>query len=92
MDEKQIIPEHQFGFLEKHATIKQVYIYRLVNKINKDLNTKIYCSDAFLDTSQAFDKVWHKGLQYKLKRCLAHRYYQILNFYLYDRYLVKQGQ
>lgn len=91
IDKREIIPEHQFGFRNKHGTIEQVH--RLVNKINKDLNAKRYCSTAFLDISQAFDKVWHKGLQYKLKTYLPHPHFQLLKSYLSDRhFLVKQGQ
>lgn len=44
------------------------------------------CSAAFLDISQAFDKVWHNGLLYKLKRHLPHNYYNILHSYLDNRY------
>jgi hypothetical protein len=29
-----------------------------------------YCSAAFLDISQAFDKVFHAGLLYKLRQAL----------------------
>jgi hypothetical protein len=64
----------------------------LVNQINKDLNAKRYCSAAFLDISQAFDKVWHSGLQVKLKKLLPHPHYQLLKSYLTDRhFLVRQG-
>jgi hypothetical protein len=45
---------------------------------------------AFLDISQAFDKVWHKGLLYKLRRSLPLNYYLIFNSYLSNRhFLVK---
>jgi hypothetical protein len=40
----------------------------------------------FLDVQQAFDKVWHEGLLYKLKTYLPERFYIILKFYLNDRY------
>lgn len=39
-----------------------------------------------MDASQAFDKVWHTGILYKLKRVIPHNYYLILNSYLSDRY------
>jgi hypothetical protein len=29
------------------------------------------CTSVFLDIQQAFDKVWHKGLLYKLKKSLS---------------------
>ena len=56
----KIIPEHQFGFRNQHTTIEQVN--RVTRKIRNDLEEKRYVSAVFLDVSQAFDKVWHKGL------------------------------
>ena len=44
-----------------------------------------YCNAAFLDTAQAFDKVWHKGLLYKLKRILPRQFYNLLKSYLNNR-------
>lgn len=57
--ETQLIPSHQFDFRAEHGTIEQVH--RLVDTINNALEKKIY-SSAFLDISQAFDRVWHEGL------------------------------
>lgn len=81
---KNLIPAHQFGFRQQHSTVEQVH--RIVDKISKDLEAKRYCAAAFLDVSQAFDKVWHKGLLYKLKLNIPHHYYQILKSYLSNRY------
>ncbi|XP_017768625.1 PREDICTED: RNA-directed DNA polymerase from mobile element jockey-like [Nicrophorus vespilloides] len=41
---------------------------------------------AFLDISQAFDRVWHGGLLYKIKKCFPHEYYVIFKPYLTGRY------
>lgn len=62
---KQLIPSHQFGFREKHSTIDQVH--RIAHTIEEAIEHKKVCSAIFLDVAQAFDKVWHKGLNYKLK-------------------------
>lgn len=78
-----IIPKHQFGFREGHGTIEQVH--RLVDIISRALENKQYCSAAFLDISQAFDKVWHKGLLYKIKSMLPHSFFSILKCYLENR-------
>ena len=44
-----------------------------------------YCTAAFLDVSQAFDKVWHPGLLFKIKRILPSSYFNLLKSYLNER-------
>jgi hypothetical protein len=44
-----------------------------------------YCTAAFLDVSQAFDKVWHPGLLFKIKRILLSSYFNMLKSYLNGR-------
>jgi hypothetical protein len=78
-----IVPNFQYGFREKHSTIEQVH--RLVEKINIAFEKRQYCSAAFLDVRQAFDKVWHDGLLYKIKKHLPHSFYHVLKSYLSDR-------
>ena len=84
LEEQKLIPTHQFGFRQQHATIEQVH--RIVDKIGKDLEDKRYCSAVFLDVSQAFDKVWHRGLLYKLKSNLPYQFYNVLKSYIENRY------
>jgi len=79
-----LIPQHQFGFRERHSTIEQVH--RIVKKISNDLEEKRFCSAAFLDISQAFDRVWQPGLLFKLKKNLPHHFYIILKSYITKRY------
>uniref|UniRef100_A0A2A4K8E7 Reverse transcriptase domain-containing protein n=1 Tax=Heliothis virescens TaxID=7102 RepID=A0A2A4K8E7_HELVI len=83
LDEENIIPNHQFGFRQNHSTVEQVH--RVVNKIRQSLEKKEYCAAVFLDVQQAFDRVWHKGLLYKLKTKLPNSYYMVLKSYLLDR-------
>jgi hypothetical protein len=83
----RLIPNHQFSIRERHSTIEQTH--RLVRRINEALENKQYCSAALLDISQAFDKVWHTGLLYKLRRSLPLNYFLILKLYLHSRHLVK---
>jgi hypothetical protein len=40
----------------------------------------------FLGVAQAFDKVWHGGLLYKIKKVLPGTYYMILKSYLTERH------
>lgn len=77
------IPDHQFGFRQAHSTIQQSH--RITQVINKALEDKKYCSAVFLDISQAFDKVWHPGLLYKIKKIFPSSYFNLLNSYLSDR-------
>lgn len=81
--ERALIPQHQFGFRDNHSTIDQVH--RITNVIEKALEERKVCSSLFLDVSQAFDKVWHEGLLYKLQRDLPKQFYQILKSYLTER-------
>jgi hypothetical protein len=67
-----IIPKHQFGFRQRHSTIEQAY--RIEQRINKSLENKQYWSAAFLDISQAFDKVWHTELLHRLRLPLPFNY------------------
>lgn len=89
MDHYNIVPQHQFGFRKHHSTIEQ--IHRVNNEIRRCFEMKLYCSAAFLDIQQAFDRVWHKGLLYKIKDKLPHSLFLIIKSYLEDRlFQVKQ--
>ena len=84
INDEKLIPDHQFGFRQQHSTVEQVH--RIVNKINQGLEEKKFCNAVFLDVTQAFDKVWHEGLLYKIKQKLPYNYYIVLKSYLLDRY------
>lgn len=89
IERKNLIPNHQFGFRDKHSTIDQVH--RITDIIEKALEEKKVCSTMFLDVAQAFDKVWHEGLNYKLKTLLPNQYTEILKSYLTERFFrIKQ--
>ena len=90
IERKNLIPNHQFGFRSKHSTIDQVH--RITNIIEKALEEENVCSAVFLDVAQAFDKVWHEGLNYKLRTILPKQYAEILESYLEERFFrIKQG-
>jgi hypothetical protein len=76
----RLIPNNQFRFRQRHSTREQTH--RVLRKINEALENKQYCSAAFSDISQAFDKVRLTGLVYKLTRSLPLIYFLILNSYL----------
>jgi hypothetical protein len=86
----QCIPCHQFGFRDSHSTTHQ--LHRVVDFIASSLERKLYAAGIFLDVSQAFDRVWHQGLLFKLKSLLPHSYYLIIKSFLSDRFFtIKQG-
>lgn len=91
LHERSVIPDHQFGFRQEHGTVEQVH--RVVRQIRTSLERKEYCSAAFLDIQQAFDKVWHKGLLCKIKALLPHPFFGLLKSYTSERiFQVKDGE
>lgn len=83
MDDRKLIPEHQFGFRSSHGTPEQCH--RIVKYITDAFEKKLYCSAAFLDIQQAFDRVWHPGLLYKIKKLFPAPYYLFIKSYLSSR-------
>jgi hypothetical protein len=86
VENNRLISNHQFGFRQRHSTIEQTH--RIVQRIYEALENKKYCSAAFFDISQAFDKVWYTGLLYKLRRSLPLNYFLILKSYLHSRHFL----
>lgn len=84
LERKSIIPEHQFGFRQHHGTPEQCH--RILNVIRDSLERKQYCSAVFLDIQQAFDRVWHQGILFKLKKLLPAPYYLFFKSYLEKRF------
>ena len=63
--ENQLLNEKNSGFRQGDSTINQlVYI---TDKLYKAMDSKQEVRMVFLDAAKAFDKVWHKGLLFKLK-------------------------
>jgi hypothetical protein len=88
IEKNKLIPNHQFGFRQRHSKTEQTYI--ILQGISEALERKQCCSTAFLDITQAFDKVRHTGLLYKLKLSLPLNYFLILKSYLQNgHFLVK---
>lgn len=60
--EHNLIPDHQFGFRPQFNIVGQ--LVRVVETIT--LQQKGHTIGIFLNTSKAFDRIWHNGLLYKL--------------------------
>lgn len=89
IEEQNAIPNHQFGFRTQHSTVEQAN--RVYNTIANALEERTFCSAVFLDIQQAFDKVWHLGLLYKIKQVMP-KYYLLLKSYLNNRsFQIKHG-
>jgi hypothetical protein len=78
-----LIPDHQFGFRSGHSTVQQCH--RIVQYIAESIEDRKVCAAVFLDIQQAFDKVWHAGLLYKIKKKLPNQIYRLLTSYLSER-------
>lgn len=59
-----IIPDHQFGFRNKHSTAHQ--LYRVVKSVKNNFKLKKSTGMILLDIEKAFDTIWHDGLLHKL--------------------------
>lgn len=64
IEDRNIIPNIQYGFRPNHSTEQQAL--RLTEIIFDTLTTKRCSSALFLDISKAFDKVWHNLLLQKM--------------------------
>ena len=84
LERQNIIPDQQFGFHHKHGTSEQCH--RIVIVITDALENKRYCSAVFLDVQQAFDRVWHLGLRFKIKKVVPAPYFFFFNSYLSQRH------
>ena len=64
--ENELIYSNQSGFTPGYSYINQ--LLSITHEIYKSFDDGYEVSGVFLDISEAFDKVWHNGLIYKLKQ------------------------
>ena len=57
----------QLGFRKRMTTLDNISRYE--QTIRKSIYENKYCISIFFDLSNAYDKVWHLGLLYKLVKC-----------------------
>ena len=86
LEQNNIIRDTQFGFRRKRGTSSLLtQLYELIARTKCDKKTLITIVSR--DVSKAFDKLWRKGLIYKLiEMGLPNKIIKILNSYLNDRY------
>lgn len=66
LHENNLIYKNQSGFLPGHSTVYQ--LIDIYNQICKAFDEKKSTCMVFCDIFKAFDRVWHKGLIFKLKQ------------------------
>lgn len=64
LETQRALPPHQFGFRHDHNTLHPLII--LTEDITQQFNLSNSTAAVFLDLEKAFDKVWHRGLIYKM--------------------------
>ena len=66
--ENNLLSPHQSGFIPGDLCVQK--LISITHKIYNafDCNPSLEVRSLFLDISKVFDKVWHDGLIYKLKR------------------------
>lgn len=83
LEANHIIPDHQFGFRQGHGAIQQ--FHRLTSHILNSFENRKYCGAVFNDVRQAFERVWHQGLLYKLKSKLPTPHFLFSTSYVENR-------
>ena len=75
------LQERVVGFLPHHSTV-----YKLIDifhNICQAFDNNMFSCIVFCDVSKAFDRVWHKGLMFKLRQNgIEGKLFQWLNSYL----------
>ena len=64
--DNNLLYKYQSGFLPRHSTVFQlidIYHHICQSFDNRQLSCMVFC-----DISKAFDRVWHKGLLFKLRQ------------------------
>lgn len=84
VEEKQLLPEYQFGFRRGHSTTHQAARIKKIIQTNK--HQKKSTGMILLDIEKAFDSIWHDGLIYKLiKMKLSTYLVKMINVFIRNR-------
>ena len=84
--QEELLNPNQSGFRPSDSCINQ--LIAISHEIFEafDCNPSLEVRSVFLDISKAFDKVWHKGLLYKLKSMgISGKLYNLLENYFSER-------
>ena len=82
----ELLNPNQSGFRTGDSTVNQ--LISITHTIFKafDCNPPLNVRSVYLDISKAFDRVWHEGLVYKLKRCgVSGQFLSLIQSFFKDR-------
>ena len=87
MEQNKLFAKSQSGFRSHRMTTEQ--LLRLSEECHNGFKQKKVTAALFLDAEAAFDKCWHNGIRYKLKKNLQlpHRFIRVISSFLTDRVL-----
>ena len=82
--ERNLISSNQSGFKPGDSCINQ--LLSITHEIYKSFDDGFEVRGAFLDISKVFDKVWHKGIVFRLKQNgISGKLLSVLSNFLKDR-------
>ncbi|EDW39963.1 GL20433 [Drosophila persimilis] len=86
---RRAIPNYQFGFRLQHSGQLQMVVEHILDGFQR----KQYTVAAYLDISQAFDRVWHERLLAKIEVLLNPQLFELIKSFVTERTLcvVKDG-
>ena len=87
LNNNNLLNSNQSGFRPGDSCVNQ--LISITHDIYKafDANPSLEVRGVFLDLSKAFDKVWHDGLLYKLRRMgICGEYLGLIDLFLSDRF------
>ena len=86
LDSCDLLNPNQSGFRPGDSTVNQLISITHTIFTAFDCNPPLDVRSVYLDISKAFDRVWHDGLLYKLKRCgISGQLLSVLQSFLKDR-------
>ena len=86
IEKKKLMPDHQFGFRNKHSTIEQMH--RLINEIILALENKQYCTALFMEIKHLINKINHESLLQTIRKQFPEQIHQLIKSYLSSRTFV----
>ena len=87
LDENNLLTTNQSGFRSNDSCVHQ--LIKITHDTNQvfDTNPSLETRAVFLDLSKAFDRVWHKGLLFKIKTFgVEGELYELIHSFLSNRY------